>query len=99
MPGMPDSRLTALQASPPGQFVQKFMDDRALTLASLVAWGMLNTFLPLLLGVLSLIGLLLGDSPAAAAAEATVLAPLPAQAGELVHDSLGSLGEVAGVAA
>jgi uncharacterized BrkB/YihY/UPF0761 family membrane protein len=72
---MPDARLAELLASPPGQFTQKFMDDRALTLASLVAWGMLKTLLPLLLGVLSLVGPLLGDSPAAAAAEATVLAP------------------------
>ena len=79
-----------------GQFLQKFTDDRALTLASLVAWGMLNTFLPLLLGVLSLIGLLVGDSPAAAAAEATVLAPLPAEASQLVQDSLASVGRVAG---
>jgi len=98
MPGMPDGRLAALQASAPGRFVQKFLDDRALTLASLVAWGMLNTFLPLLLGVLSLIGLLLGDSPAATAAEATVLAPLPVQASELIHDSLSSIGQVAGLA-
>jgi membrane protein len=95
---MPDTRLAALQASRPGQFVQKFMDDRALTLASLVAWGMLNTFLPLLLGVLSLIGLVLGDSPAAAAAEATVLAPLPPEVGQLVRDSMASIGQVAGVA-
>jgi membrane protein len=95
---MPEPHLAALQASPPGQFLQKFMDDRALTLASLVAWGMLNTFLPLLLGVLSLIGLLFGDSPAAAAAEATVLAPLPTQASELIQDSLASIGQVAGVA-
>ena len=88
---MPDARLAALVASPPGQFMQKFVDDRALTLASLVAWGMLNTFLPLLLGVLSLIGLLVGNSPAAASAKATVLAPLPAEASQLVQDSLASV--------
>ncbi len=78
--------------------MQKFMDDRALTLASLVAWGMLNTFLPLVLGVLSLIGLLVGGSPAAAEAEATILAQLPAEASQLVQDSLGSVSQVAGVA-
>jgi hypothetical protein len=33
------------------------MNDRALTSFSLFAWGMLNTFLPLLLGILSLVGL------------------------------------------
>ena len=90
--------LSRLLASPPARFGQKFMDDRALTLASLVAWGMLNTFLPLLLGILSLVGLLLGDSPAAAAVEATLLAVLPAAAGTLVHDSLAAIKQAAGVA-
>jgi membrane protein len=74
------------------------MDDRALTLASLVAWGMLNTFLPLLLGILSLVGFLLGDSPAAAAVEATLLAALPPAAATLVRDSLTQIKQAAGVA-
>ena len=87
-----------LRASPPGQFGQKFMDDRALTLASLVAWGMLNTFLPLLLGVLALLGILLGDSPAAATAEAMLLAALPAWASELVSESFAAIQQAAGVA-
>jgi membrane protein len=90
--------LDRLLASPPGRFGQKFMDDRALTLASLVAWGMLNTFLPLLLGILSLVGLLLGDSPAAAAVEATLLAVLPPAATTLVRDSLAQIKQAAGAA-
>src|SRR4051794_14188137 len=64
------------------------MDDRALTLASLLAWGILNTFLPLLLGILSVIGLLLGDSAEAVAAENRLLAILPEAIAELVRDSL-----------
>ena len=73
------------------QLVQKFMDDRALTLASLLAWGMLNTFLPLLLGILSLIGLVLGDSAEAKAAEDRVLAVLPPAIDTLVLDSLAAI--------
>jgi len=70
---------------------QKFMDDRALTLASLLAWGMLNTFLPLLLGILSLIGLLLGDSAEAAAAEQRLLALLPTAISNLIVESLAAM--------
>jgi membrane protein len=95
---MAEGRLAALLASPPARFVQKFMDDRALTLASLLAWGMLNTFLPLLLGILAIVGALLGDSPAVVAAEETLLALLPAQASTLVRDSIASIQQVAGVA-
>jgi membrane protein len=84
-------RLNALLASAPGRLFVKFMDDRGLTLASLLAWGILNTFLPLLLGVLSLIGLLLGDSAEAASAEARLLAILPEAIGELVRNSLAAI--------
>jgi membrane protein len=74
------------------------MDDRVLTLASLVAWSMLNTLLPLMLAVLALVGVLLGDSPGAAAVEATLLAALPAGASALVRDSLAAVQRAAGVA-
>jgi membrane protein len=84
-------RLNAVLASPPGRLFQKFMDDRGLTLASLLAWGILNTFLPLLLGVLSLIGLLLGDSAEALAAENRLLAALPEAVASLVKDSLAAI--------
>jgi uncharacterized BrkB/YihY/UPF0761 family membrane protein len=62
---MLQNRLQSRLQSPLAFLWQKLFDDRALTLASLLAWGMLKTFLPLLLGILSLIGLLLGDSAAA----------------------------------
>jgi membrane protein len=67
------------------------MDDRGLTLASLLAWGMLNTFLPLLLGVLALIGLFLGDSAEAVAAENRLLAALPDQISALVQSSFAAM--------
>jgi membrane protein len=88
---MLEHHLSLLLASPPARLGQKFMDDRALTLASLLAWGMLNTFLPLLLGILSLVGLLLGDSAAAVAAEQRLLGLLPAAASQLVRDSIESI--------
>ncbi len=83
--------LQRLLASPPARLVQKFLDDRALTLASLLAWGILNTFLPLLLGILSLIGLLLGDSAEAVAAENRLLAVLPEAVSSLLRDSLAAI--------
>jgi membrane protein len=67
------------------------MDDRGLTLASLLAWGMLNTFLPLLLGVLALIGVFLGDSAEAAAAESRLFALLPASVSSVLSDSLAAI--------
>jgi membrane protein len=82
----------------PARFVQKFLDDRALTLASLVAWGILNTFLPLLLGIVALVGLVFGRLAAASAVEETLVAMLPAAMGTLVQDILGSVEQVAGVA-
>ena len=72
------------------------MDDRALTLASLLAWGILNTFLPLLLGILSLIGLLLGDSAEAVAAEQRLLALLPESISTIIADSLAAMQRAAG---
>jgi membrane protein len=75
---------------------QKFMDDRALTLASLLAWGILNTFLPLLLGILSLSGLLLGESAEATAAEQRLLGLLPASISTVVQDSMAAMQRSAG---
>jgi membrane protein len=92
---MLDDRLQPLLESLPGRFFQKFMDDRALTLASLLAWGILNTFLPLLLGILSLVGLLLGDSPEAQAIEQRLLAVLPPNAVAVVRDSLQAIEQAA----
>jgi membrane protein len=77
---------------------EKFMNDRALTLASLLAWGMLNTFLPLLLGILSLVGLVLGDSEVAHVVQERILAALPDAARGLLSDSLASFERAAGVA-
>lgn len=95
---MLEDRLAPLLASPVGRLFQKFMDDRALTLASLLAWGMLNTFLPLALGILSLIGLVLGESAAATAAQERVFGLLPDAAAELLRTTIANLQRAAGSA-
>jgi YihY family inner membrane protein len=69
-------------------FVQKFLDDRALTLASLIAWGLLNTLLALFVGVVSVATLLLGDVPQVAAIQDALLRNLPAQAAAALEDAL-----------
>jgi membrane protein len=84
--------------APSRRLFHKFMDDRALTLASLLAWGMLNTFLPLLLGTLSLIGLVLGDSQVAQGAVQRVMANLPDPLGAVLRDSLAAFQKTAGTA-
>jgi uncharacterized BrkB/YihY/UPF0761 family membrane protein len=70
--------LSWLWDSVVGRFAQKMLDDRAPTLAALVAWGMLNTILPLVLSALSLATLLLGSSDQVVALENTILKLLPA---------------------
>jgi membrane protein len=90
--------VKSLLASWPGRFVQTFMDVRALSLASLLAWGMLNTFLPLLLGILALIGLIAGDTEIAQAVEQRLLAVLPTAVSTLVRDSLAAFQRAAGTA-
>jgi membrane protein len=80
------------------QFIQKFLDDRALTLASLVAWGLLNTLLPTLLGMLALLGLLFGSAIASSAVEGMLFTMLPPQVTSIVHNSLVGMQQVAGLA-
>ena len=55
------SRLVAFQRSRARLFIKKVLDDQVPNLGALVAWGTLSTLLPLLLGMLSLAGLLLRD--------------------------------------
>jgi membrane protein len=79
-------------------FGQMLLDDGALSLASLVAWGMLNTLLPLFLGVLSVLGLFFGESGAAAAAEQTLLGLVPASLAPTIQQVFASFQRSAGVA-
>src|SRR5947209_3257839 len=54
-------KLAAFQRSRPGQFFKKFGDDKATNLGQLLAWGTLSTLLPLVLGMLTMAGLVLRD--------------------------------------
>jgi membrane protein len=73
-------RLEAFQRSRVGLFIKKVMDDQAPNLASLLAWGTLSTMLPLLLGILSVAGLILRDPERLDQIYNTMLVLLPSDA-------------------
>jgi membrane protein len=82
------ARFKAFQGSRAGLFVEKLMDDQAPNLASLLAWGTLSAILPLILGVLSVAGLLLRDPQVLDQVYNTLLALLPSQAAGPLGDAL-----------
>src|SRR5215472_11020820 len=55
------ARVDAFQRSRAGLYVKKVLDDQVPNLGALIAWGTLSTLLPLLLGMLSVVGLVLRD--------------------------------------
>ena len=71
------AKLEAFQRSRVGLFVKKVLDDQAPNLAALLAWGTLSTVLPLLLGILSVAGLILRDPQRLDQIYSTVLVLLP----------------------
>jgi membrane protein len=71
------AKLEAFQRSRAGLFVKKVLDDQAPNLAALLAWGTLSTVLPLLLGILSVAGLILRDPQRLDQIFSTVLVLLP----------------------
>jgi membrane protein len=71
------AKLEAFQRSRVGLFVKKVLDDQAPNLAALLAWGTLSTVLPLLLGILSVAGLILRDQQRLDQIYSTVLVVLP----------------------
>jgi membrane protein len=74
------TKLEALQRSPFGLFVKKLLDDQAPNLAALLAWGTLSALLPLLLGVLSLAGIVLNDPQRVDQIYNTLLTVVPSSA-------------------
>src|ERR1700736_863 len=82
------ARLQAFQRSRAGLFVKKLMDDQAPNLASLLAWSSLSAILPLILGVLSVAGILLRDPQVLDQVYNTLLALLPGQAAGPVASAL-----------
>jgi membrane protein len=82
------ARLEAFQHSRVGLLVKKVMDDRSPNLAALLAWGTLSALLPLILGVVSVAGLLLRDPQRLDDVYNTLQVLIPAQAAGPVGDAL-----------
>ena len=87
------AKLEAFQRSRVGLFVQKVMDDQAPNLAALLAWGTLSAILPLILGVLSVAGLVLRDPRRLDQVYNTLLLLVPAQTAGPLGDALQSVRE------
>jgi membrane protein len=83
--------LDSLQQSRPGLFVKKLLDDQVPNLAALLAWGTLSAMLPLLLGVLSLAGLILRDPQTLDKVYSSLLAAVPSGAAQPMSDALDSI--------
>jgi membrane protein len=79
------------------RFVRRLQEDRAGRLATLVAWSMLNTLLPAILGVLALAGVALVDAAQLRAAEDMLVQLLPAQAAATVQATIERSRELAGI--
>src|SRR2546427_3626511 len=82
------STLQAFQDSKPGQFLKKVMDDQAPNLAALLAWGTLSTLLPLMLGMLTVAGLVLRDPQRLDQIYSTILVLVPPQAASTIGEAL-----------
>jgi membrane protein len=82
------ARLEAFQRSRAGLFVKKLLDDQVPNLGTLLAWGTLTAMLPLLLGMLSIAGLLLRDQQRLNQVYDALGAALPASAARPVTDVL-----------
>jgi membrane protein len=87
------AKLAAFQRSRAGLFVKKVMDDQAPNLAALLAWGTLSAILPLILGVLSVAGIVLRDPQRLDQVFNTLLFMVPAQAAGPMGDALQSVRE------
>src|ERR1700704_6203398 len=82
------AKLDAFQRSRVGLFIKKVMDDQAPNLAALLAWGTLSALLPLILGVLSVAGLILRDQQRLDQVYNTLLLVVPSQAAGPIGDAL-----------
>lgn len=85
------AKLEAFQRSRAGLFVKKLLDDQSPNLAALLAWGMLSAMLPLVLGVLSVAGLILRDPERLDQIYNTLLALVPSGAAQPMTDALQSI--------
>src|SRR5260221_6230973 len=90
------AKVEAFQRSRAGFFVKKLMDDQVPNLAALLAWGTLSAILPLILGVLSVAGLVLTAPKRLAEGFSTLLLLVPPQAPGPLGDALQSAREASG---
>jgi membrane protein len=82
------TRLEAFQRSRAGMFFKKVLDDQTPNLGALLAWGTLSTMLPVLLGVLSIAGLVLRDQQRLDRVYDALLTALPSSAAGPITDVL-----------
>src|ERR1700737_2609984 len=82
------AKLDAFQRSRAGLFIKKVMDDQAPNLASLLAWGTLSAILPLILGILSVAGIVLRDPQRLDQVYNSLQFLVPAQAAGPLGDAL-----------
>src|SRR5256885_3078691 len=82
------ARLEAFQGSRAGLFVQKILDDQAPNLAALLAWGTLSALLPLMLGILTVAGLVLRDPERLNQVYDTILVLVPQQSAGPLTEAL-----------
>jgi membrane protein len=92
------ARLDAFQRSRAGLFVKKVMDDQVPNLAALLAWGTLSAILPLMLGILSVAGLVLRDQRMLDQVYNSLTAAIPAEVAGPVTGVLDGMRESAGAA-
>jgi membrane protein len=93
------AKLEAFQRSKVGLFLKKVMDDQAPNLAALLAWGTLSTLLPLMLGMLTVAGLVLRDPERVDEIYRTIQVLVPSQAQSTVGEALDSVRKTAGAPA
>ena len=82
------AKLEAFQGSRAGLFIKKVLDDQTPNLGALLAWGTLSTLLPLLLGILSIAGLVLRDQQRLDQVYSAIGAALPSGAAGPVTEVL-----------
>ena len=85
------ARLEAFQRTRAGLFVKKILDDQTPNLGALIAWGTLSTMLPLLLGMLSIAGLVLRDQQRLDQVYNALGSALPAAASGPITDVLNGM--------
>lgn len=81
-------RLEALRKSRFGLFVKKVIDDQVPNLAALLAWGTLSTLLPLMLGMLTVAGMVLTDPERLDQIQNTILAAMPPEVSSVIGEVL-----------